>query len=197
MNLEDLLRDMTPGSEELFLARVVAVDESDLTCQVLPEFANETLKDVSLRVVNLPDTFGLYIIPMVGTLAAVGRIRGRHLLLGVQRLEKLILEEEGIRVVLHRTGEIHVDADSDIQVNITGNATISADGDVSLSASGQVTVQAPTVQIGPSGQYAALLGEIVKQYLDTHTHPTPTGPSGPPTAPLPDGALSDRVKLDP
>ncbi|MCF6191641.1 MAG: hypothetical protein L3J76_00700 [Candidatus Hydrothermae bacterium] len=197
MNLEDLLRDLSARPEELFLARVVAGDEEHLTCEVLPEFGTETLKDVSLRVVNLPDAFGLSVVPPVGTLTVVGRIRGRHLLLRAQRLDKLILEEEGLRVTLSRTGEIHVEADADANVIIKGNAVLDVDGDATLQATGRVTLTAPTVQLGPSGQYAALLGELVKQYLDPHTHPTPTGPSGPPTVPLPDGALSGRVKLDP
>lgn len=44
--------------------------------------------------------------------------------------------------------------------------------------------------------YKAVLGDLMKAAYDGHIHGTPVGPSSPPTVPLPDAALSNKVKLD-
>lgn len=41
-----------------------------------------------------------------------------------------------------------------------------------------------------------LLGNQVKTWLDTHTHPSPFGPTSAPTTPLPTAALSTKHKAD-
>jgi phage baseplate assembly protein V len=41
-----------------------------------------------------------------------------------------------------------------------------------------------------------VVGDTAKTAYDAHIHPTPMGPSGPPSVPLPPAALSDRHKID-
>ncbi|PPK67149.1 phage baseplate assembly protein V [Actinokineospora auranticolor] len=74
-----------------------------------------------------------------------------------------------------------------------GQVTINDDGSITLKAT-KVTVDAGTVELAGSAQ-KAVLGDLLKTAFDTHTHPTPTGPSGPPVIPLPGAVLSSKVSL--
>lgn len=62
------------------------------------------------------------------------------------------------------------------------------------STSDKIVVTAGTIELN-GGEQAAILGDLFKTYFDTHTHPTPTGPSGPPIMPMPPTTLSEIVKL--
>jgi len=62
-------------------------------------------------------------------------------------------------------------------------------GDVVLRASNMVRLGA-----GDAAQ-SAVLGDLLKTWLDAHVHSTGIGPSGPPTVPLPDTTLSTKVKV--
>lgn len=62
------------------------------------------------------------------------------------------------------------------------------------TTSDKIVVTAGTIELN-GGEQAAVLGDLFKAYFDTHTHPTPTGPSGPPIMPMPPTTLSEIVKL--
>jgi len=72
---------------------------------------------------------------------------------------------------------------------------------------GPLFIEATSIYLGPDDKgESAVLGDTWKQYFQnlldtwaaTHTHPTPSGPSGPPTATPPrfdDNSLSNTVKI--
>jgi len=62
------------------------------------------------------------------------------------------------------------------------------------SNTGKVVVTTDVIELN-GGSESAILGDLFKAYFDTHTHPTPTGPSGPPIVPQPPTTLSKKVKL--
>lgn len=62
------------------------------------------------------------------------------------------------------------------------------------SDTGKVTVTSDLIELNGAEQ-SGVLGDLFKTYFDTHTHPTGVGPSGPPIVPMPDGTLSQKVKL--
>lgn len=65
---------------------------------------------------------------------------------------------------------------------------INKDGEIDIKSSS-------TIQIGKESFEKAVRGEALKTYLDSHTHPTPAGPSSVPTTPLPATSLSTNVKI--
>ena len=58
----------------------------------------------------------------------------------------------------------------------------------------RMTAEKVSVGIGDGPFEPVVLGNQLKQYIDTHIHPTSYGPSSPPQQPLPDTALSTSVE---
>jgi hypothetical protein len=58
----------------------------------------------------------------------------------------------------------------------TGAAGISSAGELSMDLTGKIKVASAATTLG------AILGKIIDEFL-SHTHPTGTGPSGPPMPP--------------
>ena len=78
------------------------------------------------------------------------------------------------------------------------NITIAHKGGyvISIDAAGVVKLDAQMVQIGAGAAQHAVLGESLITWLNTHTHPTSTGPSGPAVVPaLPADFLSTSVTV--
>lgn len=69
---------------------------------------------------------------------------------------------------------------------------------ITISGS-EVSIDSPTVNIGSTtgvGSFEpSVKGTTLKQWLESHIHTTPTGPSGPPTITLPTTALSTTVNV--
>ncbi len=60
---------------------------------------------------------------------------------------------------------------------------------------GEVVIQsASKISIGEGASHALVLGDLFQQLFNTHTHPIPTGSSGPPSAPMQPTMLSQKVK---
>lgn len=84
---------------------------------------------------------------------------------------------------------VTLDAKGTITLQNKAGATFVMD-----TTSDKIVVTAGTIELN-GGEQAAILGDLFKAYFDTHTHPTPTGPSGPPIMPMPATTLSEIVKL--
>jgi len=65
---------------------------------------------------------------------------------------------------------------------------------------GNIVIEPPdgdkTLELTEQPRYHAVLFEILKEIFDSHTHPTPKGPSGPPNEKLTEAAMSNRVGVD-
>lgn len=68
-------------------------------------------------------------------------------------------------------------------------ATIIMDSDT-----GKIVMTSDTIEVN-GGEQAMILGDLFKQYFDTHTHPTGVGPSGVPIVPMPPSTLSTKSKV--
>lgn len=89
-------------------------------------------------------------------------------------------------------------------IDKTGNVIDMKNQLVQVLGQGSVVVNAKTIDlqsgkviIGKNAVQKAVLGDLFKTTFDTHTHPTGTGPSGPPTTPMPPTDLSQNAVILP
>jgi len=89
------------------------------------------------------------------------------------------------------TSSASVSSDGTIELS-TDTATITMDllGNVIIKGAISVTVDSPEINLGKDAAEAIVKGNTFKQLFDSHLHPTPIGPSGPPVIPLSPSALS-------
>lgn len=78
----------------------------------------------------------------------------------------------------------------------TGNKIIiDSDGNLEITATGSINVTCDDINLGDSNLEPMVKGTSLKQWLESHIHTTPNGPSGAPTIVLPEAALSTNVKV--
>ncbi len=81
------------------------------------------------------------------------------------------------------------DAKGSVTIKNKAGATIVLDAEAD-----KMVLTASTIEVNGADQ-AMVLGDLFKQYFDTHTHPTGVGPSGPPIVPMPPSTLSQISKV--
>lgn len=81
------------------------------------------------------------------------------------------------------------DAKGTVTLQNKAGATLVMDSD-----SGKIVLTSDTIEVN-GGEQAMILGNLFKQYFDTHTHPTGVGPSGVPIVPMPANTLSSITKV--
>jgi hypothetical protein len=96
---------------------------------------------------------------------------------------------------LDKGGAATLTASGDMTINCQ-NANVNTQADATVTATGTATVEGQTVKLGKGASEAVVKGDTFKQLFDAHIHPTPIGPSGPPTMPLSPSALSKKVKTE-
>lgn len=74
-----------------------------------------------------------------------------------------------------------------------GSVTVTAEGDITLKAP-KVTIESSNIDIGGGSSEPLVLGNTLLQAFNSHTHPTPTGPSGPPVPLLTPSALAKKSR---
>lgn len=72
---------------------------------------------------------------------------------------------------------------------------IDTSGNIEVITPGKLQISASDIELGDSSLEPAVKGTTLKQWCDTHVHPSPSGPTGATTTPLPNGALSTVVKV--
>lgn len=112
---------------------------------------------------------------------------------------------------LDKNGDATLTANKDINLNANGNiniivkgnaslqcvnANVNASGDAEVKAAGTATIEGKTVKLGEAAAESVIKGDTFKKYQDSHIHPTPVGPTGPPVTPMPPGTLSKKVKTE-
>jgi hypothetical protein len=93
--------------------------------------------------------------------------------------------EEGIKLVDKFSNIIEL---KDGVIQILGQDAITIMG-------ATVDVKAGAINLQDGADAPVVRGTELKAWLETHTHPTGTGPSGPPMVPLPPTALSQNTKV--
>jgi uncharacterized protein involved in type VI secretion and phage assembly len=74
-----------------------------------------------------------------------------------------------------------------------GSVTVTAEGDITLKAP-KVTIESSNIDIGGGSSEPLVLGNALVQAFNSHTHPTPAGPSGPPVALLTPAVLAKKSR---
>jgi hypothetical protein len=104
------------------------------------------------------------------------------------------IQHKTITFTLAIGGVVTMTSTDDVNVSCK-DANITASGDANVKASGNATIDAPAINLGAGATDAVIKGDTFKKMVfDTHTHPTPVGPSGSPTMPMDPSSLSTVVK---
>lgn len=112
----------------------------------------------------------------------------------------LVLDDDNITIT-HKSGSI-ITMDKDGKVGIKGSKEVDVDADKIVVTGKTVDIKGGKVTVGEGASMSAVLGENLASWLDQHTHPTGTGPSGPAIIPTtsfsgsPKDILSSTVKVN-
>ncbi len=117
--------------------------------------------------------------------------------------EIVLRDAAGNTVYFTKSGELNITGANTVNisgattVNISGATTVNISGSsgVNVSSSSEVSVTAPSINMGASGQTLnALVTSSMESLFNGHTHPTPSGQSGPPSQSMGSGQLTTTVK---
>lgn len=153
-----------------------------------PSHADETLAADRSR-----GEFALLSFEPDGSLQIANK-SGTRLDLDATGKKAMLTSEQGNYVALDEDGVKVGDAQGDILSLMGNEVVVLANATVHVTAP-TVSVKAGTVLLGDGAVQSAVLGELFQVFFNAHTHPTGTGPSGVPTAPLPGSVLSQAVKV--
>lgn len=106
------------------------------------------------------------------------------------------VQHSKITFTLATSGIATLTSTDNLNVNCK-DANITASGDANITASGNALVEAPAIKLGSGASEALIKGDTFKKMVfDIHIHPTPIGPSGPPSQPMDPSSLSKKVKTE-
>lgn len=89
-----------------------------------------------------------------------------------------------------------LDKDNSNTITLDSNGvTIKTTGKVVIDGASEFNAGAGSVNLGTGASKSAVYGEDLVQWLNSHTHPTGVGPSGPPTPSATSALLSTSVKV--
>lgn len=89
-----------------------------------------------------------------------------------------------------------LDKDNSNTITLDSNGvTIKTSGKVVIDGASEFNAGSGSVNLGTGAAKSAVYGEDLLQWLNSHTHPTGVGPSGPPTPPATSALLSQSVKV--
>lgn len=101
------------------------------------------------------------------------------------------LDKQGV-ITMTSTDDLNITC-KDANITASGN-TVTTCTDATITASGTATVEGKTVKLGAGAAEAVIKGDTFKKLVfDPHIHPTPIGPSGPPSIPMDPSSLSKKV----
>lgn len=107
-----------------------------------------------------------------------------------------LTDENGNIIDLTKDGVEITDVNSNIIRTSSAGVEVQSSGDVNITG-GTANISTDKINLLDGASEAVPLGDSLKQWADTHTHPTGMGPSGVPIAPLPPAALSSNCKVGP
>jgi len=104
-----------------------------------------------------------------------------------------ILFDENSNLTVTGIQNLNISSDN-TTINAGGNNSIVLDKDGNITA---IVASGKKINLGKNNaSEPGVLGNQIKQWLETHTHPTGVGPSGPPSQPVPNSAFSQKVALE-
>lgn len=113
-----------------------------------------------------------------------------------------VLDEHGNTIATDANGSKIIDKFGNIIQTKDGVVEVISQGGVNVTAANTATVtcdkailKTALVELGDGADTPAVRGQDWKDWASAHTHPTGTGPSGPPTEPILPAVLSTVVKL--
>lgn len=101
-----------------------------------------------------------------------------------------------------KEGNLDIKTSKDANITSTGKTTIDSTGNVEIASAGSIQASGaagigftgPFVNLGSNGATEqAVLGNLLKSWLDSHVHPSDNTP---PTTPVPTSVLSSKVKVE-
>lgn len=180
---------------QLIAGTVLEIDEERYFCRIQPDHDSiPILENVPLRVFNLQDDLGVIIIPEPGTpclVKFVGGITGLPTIFKIQRWQKIIVKRQDVfESIIHANGDTYLDTQGNVDLKVQGNVEGIIQGNMIMKVYGQI-------QLGPQGAHKGAWGDQWLIKHNVHIHPTPDGPSGPPSIPIQDPEVnSQKVSLD-
>jgi hypothetical protein len=178
---DEIKKAIENNGRHVVAAKVVATDPALLTADVIFEGEQVTREKVPIRIFTDDDGgLGVGWIPKVGSdvlVAFIDGVENRPQIIKVQQWDQLIIKKGAAG---NQDIEITIDSDNKIDLR---------------KASGfQFTIDAQEkVSIGNTPSHKLGWGDAWLQKFNAHTHPTPTGPSGPPMQPLADAEVNSQI----
>jgi len=178
MGAFDKLRRAVDSSGRHFVAATVeSTDASLMTADVIFEGEQAIREKIPLRIFNDEGGLGVAFIPKLQSEVLVGFIGGaedRPQIIKIQEWDKLIIRKE--------TPWMEITIDSDNKVDLRKDSGF------------QFTIDAEDkVTIGNLPAHKIAWGDAWLLKFNAHTHPTPTGPSGPPFEQLIDTDVNSQI----
>ncbi|OQX90790.1 MAG: hypothetical protein B6D58_09445, partial [candidate division Zixibacteria bacterium 4484_95] len=216
----ELRKAIKQSGRHVVAAKVVATDPVLMTADVIFESEKVIREAVPLRIFSDDDNgLGVAWIPKVNSEVLVTFIDGaesRPQIIKVQQWEYIIARKGAgdslLEFVIDNENKVSLKRGEDLQFTIDGNTqldfkkgpidnpileiTIDPNEQVDLrKKSGfQFTIDSQDkVFIGNAPSHKLAWGDIWLQKFNTHTHPTPTGPSGPPFEQLQDIDVNSQI----
>jgi hypothetical protein len=82
-------------------------------------------------------------------------------------------------------------------VNVSGDTNITINGNCNITAKGNTNIEGSSIKLGKAAAESLVKGESFKAIFDSHTHIGNLGaPTSPPMTPMPNSALSKKVKTE-
>lgn len=117
-------------------------------------------------------------------------------IVGIEKDGSFQIKHKTILFRLDKKGIATLESKDNLIINCK-DAIVASTGEVNVTASGNATIEAKEIKLGKGASEAVIKGDTFKKLVfDTHIHPTPIGPSGPPSKPMDPQSLSKKVKTE-
>jgi len=124
----------------------------------------------------------------------LANMNGSIVYLDAKNAAIMITDEHGNTYTTNEEGLKLIDKFSNIIEMKDGVVQVLSQGEIALMG-GVLNAKVASYDLGDGADEPVMKGTTTQTHLDTHTHPTSMGPSGPPLQPLPPAALSTKGKV--
>jgi len=176
---DKLRKAIKSSGKHLIVATAISTDSALLTADVVFEGEQITREKIPLRIFSDESGLGVAFIPKLQSEVLIGFVNGaedRPQVLKVQEWDKLIIRKEtpGLEIIIDSDNKVDFIKESGFQF------TIDSDDKVTIGNADRV-------------EHKIAWGDVWLQKFNAHTHPTPTGPSGPPFEQLIDTDVNSQI----
>jgi len=198
MNIfQEIRKAIEQSGHHTIAATVISADPEMMTVNVKLEGEDVIREKIPIRIFNDEGGLGIGFIPKVESEVLVAFVNGaenRPQVIKVQEWEWMIARKGAgdtlVEFVIDNENKISLRRGSDLEMTIDENTRV----DLRKSSGFQFTIDADDkVSIGNVPTHKLALGDIWLEKFNSHIHPTPTGPSGPPMQPLIDNEVNSQI----